>query len=171
MRNKFMPFLSGALASMLIATSCSPKMNSLSDAKILYNHPEAPTENAGPVEVSTTILKHFYQEYGEMADAKWSASANGFMVCFRNNNMLNTIYYRRNGAVEATIHAYEAAQLATPVRRQVQSLFPNYEIGHVDEVQKNGVTAFYVTVQDAATIKKIKLVDGEWEPVESMIKR
>jgi hypothetical protein len=53
----------------------------------------------------------------------------------------------------------------------VKSHFYDYAITYVTEVHKNDATAFYVIVEDASTIKTIKIVEDEWEVVKSMVKR
>ncbi len=160
-------------ASFFSLTACTQKLK----LEAAYDSPaeiSAYTTEAGVLntaDVNPKVLKSFHRVYGELADAKWLRSANGFMVTFRNNNMNNTVYYRNNGAVDAAVHYYDAGQLVAPVKAMVAAALPNHVVSTVVEVQKAGTTAYYVKAQDATTIKTIKVVGEEWELVETLVKR
>jgi hypothetical protein len=122
-------------------------------------------------EVSMKVLQSFYRTYGDIPNVRWFKSANGFAASFKLKGISNTVYYKRGGWVDASIHYYFEEQLAAPVKSRVNSLFANYSISNVTEVQKNGITAFYVKIQDATTIKIVKLIGDDWELVENLVKR
>jgi hypothetical protein len=121
-------------------------------------------------QVTPKVLRAFYKTYGELSNVRWWKSDDGYAASFKLKGITNTIYYQRSGLVDASIHFYFEEQLAAPVKSRVNSLFPNYSITNVTEVQKGGITAFYVKIHDATTIKTVKLVGGEWVLFENLVK-
>jgi len=159
---------------MILATSCTQKMSLQSSSNIkTFEAPASPAPASSVVtnEVEMKVLRSFYKTYGEISGVRWYKSANGFIASFKFNNIDNIVYYRANGSVDASIHYYFEKQLAAPVKDQVKTLFPNYSATHITEVKKNGITAFYVQLQDAVSIKTVKVVGDEWEVVAHLVKR
>src|SRR5262245_19549210 len=144
MKSKMNMYVASALFLLALATSCTPKMRVESVYAMEATGKENAAEAINTNNVNAKVLRSFYRAYGEMPDAKWSKSANGFMVSFRSNNMNNTIYYRNSGTVDAALHYYSADRLVPSVRSLVQSALPNYTLFTVVEVKKQETTAFYV---------------------------
>jgi hypothetical protein len=121
--------------------------------------------------INARVLRSFHDSYGEVPDAKWVKSDNGFAVVFKDNGMNKTIYYKLNGSVDTEIFYYTEDKLPKQVRHLVKSHFYDYAITYVTEVRKNDAIAFYVKIEDASTIKTLKIVEEEWEVAETLIKR
>ena len=167
MKNKSILYL----AAIVLLASCSAKMNiAFTSTKTVPYQDNNPAVVAGGT-VNAKVLKSFARVYGEIPAAKWYTAGNGFMVKFNLNNIDNTIYYQTNGSVDAALHYYAADQLSPAIREKAQAALPNYSLFHVVEVNKNGVTAYYVKMQDATTIKTLKIVGEEWEVLETIVKR
>jgi hypothetical protein len=121
--------------------------------------------------INARVLRSFQDSYGEVPDAKWFKADEGFGVIFKHNGINKTIYYNLNGSVNTEILYYAEDQLPKEVRHLVKSHFYDYAITYVTEVHKNGATAFYVKVEDAHSIKTVKVVEEEWEVTETLVKR
>jgi hypothetical protein len=173
MKNKLSaPVLTALFVAILISAACTRKMavQSTSSADVWQVNKDA----RDPVylnDINIKVLRSFYMTYGELPGAKWFKSANGFLVRFKHDGMDKIVYYKRSGLVDCEILYYPEDRLAQEVRHFVKSRFYDYSIFHITEVRKNGATAYYVKVQDATTIKTIKVVEEEWEVVESLVKR
>ena len=133
--------------------------------------PDEITDTVLVNDVTTKILKSFHATYGEVPTVKWSRSENGFAASFKYNGMNNIIYYRLDGSVESEIHSYFEGQLPQAIRSSIKSRFYDFTISHVTEVKKNGMTAYFVKIEDATSIKTVKVMDEELEVVETLVKR
>ena len=175
MKNKLSTPLLAALFVIITGASCSPKMTMQSDG---YESSAAiPGLNQDvryPLhtnDINAKVIRSFIRTFGEVPGAKWYRSGNNFRVTFVNNEMNHTVYYKQNGMMDAKILTYSEDRLPPQVRHLVKSRFYDFAISHVTEVHKSGATAFYVKVEDHTVIKTVKIVEEEWEVVESITKR
>ena len=79
-------------------------------------------------------------------------------------------FYTRNGLVHCTINYYNEDKLPASVRHLVKSNFYDFNITFVIEVNKNDVTSYLVRIEDKTRIKTVKVIDGEWEMMEELVK-
>lgn len=156
-----------------IAVSCTQQLSSGTRApdKWVVDMQQSKHDPLLANEVNANVLRSFYAQYGEVTGASWFRSANGYAVSFKQGDMSHTVYYRLNGVLDAKLISYSGDRLPVPVRDVVRSGYFAYSITHVTEVHKNNATAFYVKLEDASTIKTLKIVDGESELVENLQKR
>jgi hypothetical protein len=122
-------------------------------------------------DVNSKVLKSFYRSYGEVQNAKWFKTDNGFVVSFKNNELNTNVFYKNSGTVEYTIKYYFEEKLPAEVRHIVKSNFYDYSIILVSEVLMNNVTGYFVKIEDNSTIKTVRVIGEEWEVVEYMIKK
>ena len=144
-------------------------MNNKSNASELYAAEENKTTDVS--EVNAKILKNFYRSYGEKPGAKWFRTENGFVVSFKSDNIKTNVYYKNTGSVDYKINYYFEEQLPKDVRQLIKSNFYDYSITQVSEVQKDGSTGYFVKIEDKNSIKTIRVINEEWEVVESLVKK
>jgi hypothetical protein len=172
MKNKLSAPLLAALLALLTSAACTRNLAVQSTFKTGSPDVEQVNNSAGNrVYPNAAVIRSFYKTYGELTDAKWFKSATGFGVKFKYNGINKTVYYTLNGLVDTEILYYSEDGLPPQMRHLVKSHFYDYTITYVTEVHKNDATAFYVKVEDASTIKTIKIVDYEWEVVEKLVKK
>jgi hypothetical protein len=172
MNNKLSAPLLVALLVLLTSAACTRKLalqsTTIADSPGFVQINESAEK---PVYPNAAVIRNFYKAYGELTDAKWFKSATGFGVKFKYNGVKKTIYYTLHGLVDTEILYYSEDGLPPQIRHLVKSHFYDYAITYVTEVHKNDATAFYVIVEDASTIKTIKIVEDEWEVVKTMVKK
>jgi hypothetical protein len=157
----------------VVAVSCTQQLSSgaRSSGKAVVDLQQSKRDPLLANEVNANVLRSFYSQYGEITAASWFRSANGYVVSFKQGDISHTVYYRLNGVLDAKLISYSGDRLPSAVRDIVRSGYFAYSITHVTEVHKNSATAFYVKLEDASTIKTLKIVDGESELVENLQKR
>ena len=174
MKSKLNIFLLALISVIITGTACSRKLSVQSGLITNSSKTGFGIKSGDSVsirDVNKKVLRSFYNTYGEMRGTSWFRSANGFGVNFKNYGMSNTIYYKENGVVETEIHSYSGDKLPQRVQQFVRSRFYDFTINHVTEIHKNEATAFYVQIEDASSIKTLKIVEDEFEIVETLIKR
>ena len=122
-------------------------------------------------EVNSKVLRSFYKSYGEVKDAKWSKTDNGFAVSFKNDGLVNNVFYKKSGTVEYKIKYYFEDKLPADVRHLVKANFYDYSITQVSEVLKDNATGYFVKIESKYNIKTVRVIGDEYEVVEDMIKK
>ena len=128
------------------------------------------TTRANRNEVSPKALRNFEKLYKDITNPIWYKVSTGYVVCFKNNGTRTSVFYTRNGLVHCTINYYNEDKLPASVRHLVKSNFYDFNITFVIEVNKNDVTSYLVRIEDKTRIKTVKVIDGEWEMMEEMVK-
>jgi hypothetical protein len=171
MKNKLSAPLLATLFALLTNAACTRKLAVQSTFNAGSPDVEQVNNSAGNrVYPNAAVLRSFYKTYGELTDTKWFKSATGFGVKFKYKGIKKTVYYTLHGLVDTEILYYSEEGLPPQIRHLVKSHFYDYAITYVTEVHKNDAIAFYVKVEDASTIKTIKIVEYEWEVVENIVK-
>lgn len=171
MKKKLNTPLLAILFATIIMTACTRKMVVQSATNTDTSGFKQISNPDYIININAKVLRSFHESYGEVADTRWFRTVNGFGVVLKHNGMNKTIYYKRNGIVDTEIFYYTEDLLPKEVRHLVKSNFYDYAITHVTEVHKNDATAFYVKIEDATSIKNLKIVEEEWEVTKTMVKR
>lgn len=175
MKKKLNTPLLAVLFATIIMTACTRKITAQSVTSTDTPGFTQISNQAGShgyiININAKVLRSFHESYGEVPDSRWFRTDNGFGVVLKHNGMNKTIYYKRNGMVDTEIFYYTEDLLPKEVRHLVKSNFYDYAITHVTEVHKNDATAFYVKIEDTASIKTLKIVEEEWEVTKTMVKR
>ena len=90
---------------------------------------------------------------------------------FTSNGIRMFEYYDKNGDFEYSLHYYKEDKLPRDVRHVVRSRFYDFSIYQVTEVKRNNKIAYVIKLEDKAIWKTIKVVDGEIEEIDELIKR
>jgi hypothetical protein len=78
-------------------------------------------------------------------------------------------FYDERGGWLTTIAGYTAEHLPADVRRQVHSVYYDYSILYVNEINVPGKpVAYVVQVQDKRAIKIVRVLDGEMEEIQEI---
>jgi hypothetical protein len=136
----------------------------------LYVPTENESESVSINEIDKRAVKSFNKAYGNISGARWFRADKGYGVSFKENEIRTTIFYSKNGAEESRINYYAEEKLPVHVRTLLKSNFPDFTISHVAEVNKKEVVSHVVTLQYKNTIKKVKVIDNEWEVMETLVK-
>jgi hypothetical protein len=75
------------------------------------------------------------------------------------------VFYDKKGYWDATIKYYDEKKLPPDVRAIVKSTYYDYSITSVQEIQKGNKIVYLVHMQDATTLKSVKVCDGEMEVI------
>lgn len=121
--------------------------------------------------INKKVLKNFHRSFGEKRNAVWFKADQGFVVRFKEQNRNTNVYLSSNGAIKGKIDYYFENELPKDVRHIVKSNFYDYAITHVSEVHKNDVVCYFITIEDQARVKTIKLIGEDYTVLEELVKR
>ena len=132
---------------------------------------EQSTSTNNITDVNTKVLRVFNKTYGEKPGANWSKTDGGFAVSFRNGDMKTNVYYKNNGIVDYKINYYFEDQMPQNIRQLVRSNFSDYTVTQVSEVHRNNSIGYFVKIEDKYYVKTVRVVDEEFEVIETLIKK
>jgi hypothetical protein len=118
------------------------------------------------IEVNDRVVKKFTKQFAEATDVVWAKTNNGFIARFTSNGIQSWAFLTKGGNCLSTMRYYTEKELPADVRNQVKSTYYDFSITSVKEVSCNKLTAYLVTIEDKATWKVIRIVDGEMDIFE-----
>jgi len=123
-------------------------------------------ESASSVTKGRAMI-NFKKDYNDATGVEWTILADGSLVCrFYRNNILYRAFYTQKGRRTACVSGYDAGRLDKNIYDKIKMVYYNSSIVYVNQVDLvNGKTFYIVEVQDAKTIKKLRVDDEGMEVV------
>ena len=125
-----------------------------------------------PVSASQRAKAHFKLNYKEVSDASWyNAPDNSIYCIFHKDNTVNRVFYDGQGYWRFTLVSYQPSILDDHIKKIVTDHFEGYHISYVNEVRSEYDDPVYmINIENAGNIKVIKIVNGEIEVKQDLIK-
>ena len=117
-------------------------------------------------DINARALKEFSKTFKTAANATWYEIKDGFIAKFKDDGIETRVGYNHKGRWMSTIRTYTEANLPRDVRRLVKSTYYDYSIFLVQEVTVGDKTVYLVKIEDADTLKTIRVIDGEMDVYE-----
>jgi len=130
-------------------------------------------EKSSPVyrnDIRSVALRHFMNAYGEGLNAEWNLTSFGYRAEFRKEDIKYLVDYNKGGFWLSTIRFYTEEKMPRDIRRIVKSVYFDYKIELISEVNYGKHIAYHVNIQDETSLKKLIVMDGEMT-VEAEYKR
>jgi len=124
------------------------KNNSLSDI-----HPRA--------------VKDFEKSFKGITNEQWLRLGDGYIASFTADSVQTRVGYNRKGSREYTLRNYSEKKLPREVRNIVKSVYHDYTIINVAEVDFDDQPVFIVYMQDETHLKTIGVYDGEIKEIRN----
>jgi hypothetical protein len=122
--------------------------------------------------VNLNAIKNFQHDYKDVTDAEWSVLEDKSFLCrFRKANIPCRASYNPNGRWLFTVSDFSGKQLSQPLHDRVQSVYFNYQITFVNQIDlPDSKTVYLVEIQDEKSIKKVRVTDEDMEVVQDLAK-
>ena len=129
---------------------------------------EAAAKLAG---INKKMAKNFTKSYSNAKNISISTNdANVTFVSCYIDGIRNRIAYDKKGHWHSTLRFYTEDELPRDVRHLVKSNYYDFDIAGVTEVSYNGKLAHVISLEGKTEWKKLKVVEGEMEVIESFKK-
>jgi len=123
-------------------------------------------------DINTRAMRDFMSRYKGVTNANWHKSNDLYVAVFYRDSIQNRIIYNSRGDLEYIMKYYREPNLRRDVRAVIKSVYFDYSIFIIQEIEKpNAATVYIVNIEDANCWKKIKVSDGEMEVMESFNKK
>jgi hypothetical protein len=121
--------------------------------------------------INSKAIKDFQERYNNIHNAMWFSDKKGFESYFIRNGFGNRVFYGKNGGWLYSLILHAENELPNNVRAAVKSIYYDFAITLVEEVQTNYGGIYIVNLENKSNIKILKVNDlGEMEIFLDIIK-
>jgi hypothetical protein len=121
--------------------------------------------------INTKAMKDFQARFNEASNTMWYSDGNGLETTFTRDGYIDRVFYDKKGRWEYSLLFYNENKLPRDIRAIVRSTYYDLTITLVEEVQTPDGKAYFVHLEDSATIKIVKLSpEGEMEVFQDLTK-
>ncbi len=166
MKKIFSAIIAVAITTMALAQS-------LKDVSLNTNAPfkgySFTSDDPGGLEaadINAKAIMHFNTTYKNVSDVQWSVVPDGYMVFFSAQGNTNRVFYGKHGNWKFSVSYYGENKLPKEIRSQVKSVYYDFAIKSVQEINLTGKTVYLVYIEGDNSSKQLKLSDGEMEVVK-----
>lgn len=116
--------------------------------------------------ISTKAGRNFNRIFKNVVDTRWYETPNGSIVYFFSNGIKMKSAYSKRGHWIYTLSYYDEHKLPKDVRHAIKSIYYDYPISQVVQVDSGKERIFIVMMYDATSFKTVRVCDGEMEIVQ-----
>lgn len=140
--------------------------NDIAYASVNKGITETKNDNTVLYKINIKALRDFKITYPDILNEKWEILKDGYLASFVSNAIWKKNYYDKKGRWLHSIDQYDETKLPKDVRASVKSIYYDYAITIVKEVnnKRNDLeTVYFVHLKYNDTFKIIKVCDSELE--------
>jgi hypothetical protein len=148
---------------------------------ISKNHPNifaaGVKEHATPSKSEAKLLKatsralnDFTKAFKNKPEAKWSTQSDVIIATFEKNDIKTKVVYNTKGSWLYTLQTYKENKMPKDIREAIKrSMFFDYDIELVHEINEQGTTAYLVDLKNGKEFKQISFYDGEINVLQEFV--
>ncbi|MCW3117475.1 MAG: hypothetical protein JWM28_1557 [Chitinophagaceae bacterium] len=177
MKKQFLRYLSGCIPAIALFTNVNAQSAKasleLNSKEYIFNEAKANlaiANEGNTANINTRAINEYSKSFKSADKASWFEMKDGFVAKFKEDGVETKVYYDLKGRWTGTIHTYNEDKLPKDIRKLVRSIYYDYSIFQVNEVIVGEKTAYLVRIEDAATFKTIRIIDGEMDVYEDYTK-
>lgn len=156
--------------AILVTIAIAKNTNAQQDKAIAFNSPDIQktvlsTESSPKVDaadVNTRALKDFNKSFKNISGEQWYKVTDGFIASFKESQIETKVAYDQKGKWHCTVRTFDENQLPSDVRDLVKSKYYDYKILICYEIRHDN-TVYILKIEDATTLKTLRVADGEIE--------
>jgi hypothetical protein len=155
--------------TVVALTGCaySQQGNTLAAAKVRTLKPGNEYLN----DINVRAMRDFVSRYGDVTNAVWHRSNDNYVAVFYKDSVQHRVIYSGRGDLSYIMKYYEESRMPRNIRAQVKSMYYDYKIYVIQEIETpDHPTVYIVNLQGDTDWKKVKLCQGEMEVMEEFRK-
>lgn len=98
--------------------------------------------------VSDKLLTAFQKTFPDAIEVKWAEQPTGYMVSFKQHDILNKVLYDKDGSFVGSFRYYTEKSLPVTIIFRLQKDYPGKSVFGVTEVTNENGTTYYIKLQD-----------------------
>lgn len=118
-------------------------------------------------EMNTRAMRDFVSRFSGVTNELWHRNNDCYVAVFFRDSVQYRVIYTSRGDLNYVMKYYEEKKLARDIRAQVKSVYYDYKIYIVQEIESpDNPTVYIFNLQGDTDWKKVKLRSGEMEVLE-----
>ena len=113
--------------------------------------------------------RHFKKMFAGVSGEQWSVTSSGFMSAFAIDGAVSRVFYDNKGNWLFTIDCYDESKLPADTRAILKSVYPDYSILTVEEIQMPERIIYQVDITCNKNWKTVRIYDGDMELVNDFV--
>ena len=147
------------------------KMTIDKNAVELSGTSEASVNSISASTVSAKAVKDLQKTFKNAASTLWYPNGSGFTARFNENGKRTSVDYDKKGHWKSTVAYYGEDKMSKDLRKQIKSVYYDFKINQVIEIQTPEGNGFIVQIEDEVSFLNIRVLDGAMDVYESIIKQ
>ncbi|THU39191.1 hypothetical protein FAM09_11790 [Niastella caeni] len=176
MKNLFVPLVACSvffITTMLAHAQPDMKKQDYKNVAALANEPASSPHNtmADFRHIPIKAVRNFKSTWQHVDNEAWYQIKDGYRARFTENGVLYLVTYDKKGKWLHTIRQYDEAKMDRDLRAQVRSVYFDYNILLVEEIEQLLKPLIYVIhLEDKTSFKNIRFCDREMTVVSEIQK-
>jgi len=115
-------------------------------------------------DINERAVKNFQKQFPGIVNPSWYKASDGFIASFKENTMKTRVSYDKKGRFKNIVNYYGEEMLPQDVRKVVKSIYYDYAIISVAEINVNindAKTTYIVSIQSENSLKILTVYDSE----------
>ena len=151
---------------LLALTACGHAQQATSELvahRITVSSPKSNYMN----DINTRAVRDFVTRFTNVTDETWQKTNSGFIAVFIRDSVHYRVMYGTHGDLNYVMKYYEEPKFDRSVRAQIKSVYYDYSIFIVQEIESpHNPPVYIVNLQGEEDWKKVKFCNGEMEVLE-----
>lgn len=123
-----------------------------------------------PAEVNMKAIRNFEKSFKQAKNVNWYEVKDGFMVYFYQNEIKEVCGYDSKGRWMYSLVSYSEKKLPAPVWHRVKTVYYEYSIIWVNQIEINNKIIYVVHLENENTYKNVKVTDEDMDVMEEIEK-
>ena len=117
--------------------------------------------------ITTRAIRHFLENFSEVSHESWYCTPDLFVAMFKLNDIDYRVDYDRNGNWIETYRTYDETKMALDLRQSVQTIYWDYHIYLVQEIEQPRHPVMYIIhLENKTRLINLQVSNGvifEWQ--------
>jgi hypothetical protein len=158
--------ISGIIFSSLTSTSNAQALNVSTKETVA-----APAPAAAPSKANSRAMNNFKKSFADGPDVNWFTEKEVISATMNRDGKRIHVVYDLKGRWLHTISSYDESKLTKDLRARVKSVYYDYKITLVQEIQEGQLTFYVIHLEDETSYKQIGLYEGEMNVIKEFNKQ
>ena len=94
------------------------------------------------------VLQQFKNSFPAASEVSWADLSDGYLVVFRERDVLMRVYYNREAKVTKTIRYYQQDHLHPFIKSKIMEKYAGKSIFGITELVTEGVSEYHIILED-----------------------
>ena len=114
------------------------------------------------------VDRTFAKTFSHAKNISWKQSGDEYIVNFKLDDRLAVAWFTKTGKLYCANYYGTAVNLPAAETQLLAQYYPEYQVTATIEISKGEKTVYVVTIQSCNNQKKVKVIDGEIEEMETL---